>query len=160
MVILFESGLTLRLDALRQCLGATLRMTLLGFAATMALVAVLGRLALGLPWTLALALGAVLGGTSSAVVVPMVKELPLSRLPSTVLVLESGLTDVLTVVLAGALLAAHASGTASPAAIGTAVVFSFVFAALIGALRPSCSFRPSTWSGRCRTPWSPWSRAC
>lgn len=133
-VILFESGLTLRLDALRQSLGATLRMTLLGFAATMALVAVLGRLALGLPWTLALALGAVLGGTSSAVVVPMVKELPLGRLPATVLVLESGLTDVLTVVLAGALLAAHASGTTNPAAVGSAVVSSFVFAALIGAL--------------------------
>ncbi len=33
-VILFESGLTLRLDALRQSLGATLRMTVLGFAAT------------------------------------------------------------------------------------------------------------------------------
>ena len=133
-VILFESGLTLRLDALRQSLGATLRMTVLGFAATTTLVAVLGHLALGLPWTLALALGAILGGTSSAVVVPMVRELPLGRLPATVLVLESGLTDVLTVVLAGALLAAHASGTTSPASIGSAVVSSFVFAALIGAL--------------------------
>ena len=64
----------------------------------------------------------------------MVKELPLGRLPATVLVLESGLTDVLTVVLAGALLAAHASGTTNPAAIGWAVASSFVFAALIGAL--------------------------
>ena len=133
-MILFESGLTLRLDALRESLGATLRMTVLGFAATTTLVAVLGALALGLPWTLALALGAILGGTSSAVVVPMVKELPLGSLPATVLVLESGLTDVLTVVLAGALLAAHASGTTSPAAIGWAVASSFVFAALIGAL--------------------------
>jgi NhaP-type Na+/H+ or K+/H+ antiporter len=133
-VILFESGLTLRLDALRQSLGATLLMTVLSFAATTSLVAVIGRLALDLPWTLAVALGAILGGTSSAVVVPMVRELPLGRLPATVLVLESGLTDVLTVVLAGALLAAHASGTTSPAAIGSAVLSSFVFAALIGAL--------------------------
>jgi NhaP-type Na+/H+ or K+/H+ antiporter len=132
-VILFESGLSLRLGVLRESLGATLKVAVVGFAATTALFALVGAAALGLPWTLALALGAILGGTSSAVVIPMVKQLALGRLPATVLVLESALTDVLTVVLAGAFLAAHASGTTSAAAIGSTVASSFAFAALVGA---------------------------
>jgi NhaP-type Na+/H+ or K+/H+ antiporter len=64
----------------------------------------------------------------------MVKQLALGRLPATVLVLESALTDVLTVVLAGTFLAAHASGTTSVVAVSSTVASSFVFAALIGGL--------------------------
>lgn len=133
-VILFESGLSLNLAVLRQSLAATLRVTVLAFLATLTIVAVSGHLALDLPWTLALALGAVLGGTSSAVVIPMVKHLALERVPGTVLVLESAITDVLSIVVAGAFLGAVVSGHTSPAAIGWGVVKSFTFAAIIGAL--------------------------
>lgn len=133
-VILFESGLSLQLAVLRQSLAATLRVTLSTFLATLAIVAVCGRLWLDLPWTLALALGAMLAGTSSAVVIPMVKHLTLERVPATVLVLESALTDVLCIIVAGAFLGAFVSGTASPAGIGSGVVRSFTFAAIIGLL--------------------------
>jgi NhaP-type Na+/H+ or K+/H+ antiporter len=131
-VILFESGLSLQLTALRQSLGATLRVTLLAFVSTLAIVAVLGHAVLGLPWTLALALGGIVGGTSSAVVIPMVRQLGLDRVPATVLVLESAITDVLAIVIGSAFLHAFVSGTASPFAIAWGVGSSFVFAALVG----------------------------
>jgi NhaP-type Na+/H+ or K+/H+ antiporter len=131
-VILFESGLSLQLAVLRQSYAATLRVTLLAFAATLTLVAAIGHVALGLPRTLALALGGILGGTSSAVVIPMVQQLGLERVPSTVLVLESAITDVLAIVVAGAFLGAFVSGNASAVTIGLRVLVSFSFAAFIG----------------------------
>jgi NhaP-type Na+/H+ or K+/H+ antiporter len=133
-VILFESGLSLNLAVLRQSLAATLRVTLAAFVATVGIVAACGHLAFALPWALALALGAILGGTSSAVVIPMVKHLALERVPGTVLVLESAITDVLAIVVAGAFLTAFVSGTASPLAIGGGIAKSFIFAAAIGVL--------------------------
>jgi len=133
-VILFESGLSLQLAVLRQSLAATLRVTTLTFLGTLAIVAACGRFALELPWTLALALGAILAGTSSAVVIPMVKHLGLERVPGTVLVLESALTDVLCIIVAGAFLNAFVSGSASPAAIAAGVAKSFSFAAVVGGL--------------------------
>jgi NhaP-type Na+/H+ or K+/H+ antiporter len=131
-VILFESGLSLQLAVLRQSLAATLRVTLSTFLATLAIVAVCGRLWLDLPWTLSLALGAMLAGTSSAVVIPMVKHLALERVPGTVLVLESALTDVLCIIVAGAFLGAFVSGAASPIAIASGIARSLAFAAVIG----------------------------
>jgi NhaP-type Na+/H+ or K+/H+ antiporter len=133
-VILFESGLSLRLTVLRQSLAATSRVSLLAFVATLVIVALFGRAALDLPWTLALALGAILGGTSSAVVIPMVRQLALANVPGTVLVLESAITDVLCIIVAGALLQAHLSGHANPLTIGWSVIASMTFAALLGAL--------------------------
>jgi NhaP-type Na+/H+ or K+/H+ antiporter len=131
-VILFESGLSLQLTVLRQSLGATLRVTLLAFLAAMAVVAACGHVGLGLPWTLALALGGIAGGTSSAVVIPMVRQLALDRVPATVLVLESAITDVLAIVIGGAFLHAFLEGSTNPAAIGWGVVASLAFAAVIG----------------------------
>jgi NhaP-type Na+/H+ or K+/H+ antiporter len=73
-------------------------------------------------------------GTSSAVVIPMVKHLALERVPGTVLVLESALTDVLCIIAAGAFLEAFVAGSTSPAAIGRGIAASLAFAALIGGL--------------------------
>ena len=133
-VLLFESGLSLELDVLRRSLSATLGVAVSAFAVTMGVVTAFGRVALDLPWMLALALGAILGGTSSAVVIPMVKQLALEDVPATVLVLESALTDVLTIVLAGAFLGAHVSGTGSALSVFGGVAAQFVFASLIGAV--------------------------
>jgi len=133
-VILFESGLSLQLTVLRHALAATIRITLLGFLATAVIAGAFGHLALGLPWTLALALGSILGGTSSAVVIPMVRHLALQRVPSAVLVLESAITDVLVIVVGSAFLSAFVSGNASPVVVVQGVMWSFVSATLIGAL--------------------------
>jgi NhaP-type Na+/H+ or K+/H+ antiporter len=131
-VILFESGLSLRLEALRRAVGPTLLVTSLAFATTMAIVAAVCRQATGVSWALALATGATLGGTSSAVVIPLVKQLGLGVVAETTLVLESALTDVLCIVLAAAFLTAIVTGSTSPAGMVTRIVLSFAEALLIG----------------------------
>ena len=130
-VLLFDSGLSLSLAALRGSIGTTSRLTVLAFLMTSGVFAACGHLALGLPWSLALSLGG-LGGTSSAVVIPMVQQLGLEQDAGTALVLESALTDVLSIVLAGAFLAAHVSGETSPLHVASAVGGSFGWAAAIG----------------------------
>jgi NhaP-type Na+/H+ or K+/H+ antiporter len=64
----------------------------------------------------------------------MVRQLALDRMPATVLVLESALTDVLCIVIAGALLKATLSGHANPFGIAWNVLASLAFAAVLGGL--------------------------
>ena len=104
VVILFESGTSLRLDVMLKSLGTTGKLTFGCFIATGAIVTAVAMLALGMPLLSALLLGAILAGTSSAVVIPMVASLRLQEATGTVLVLESALTDVLSIVGVFALL--------------------------------------------------------
>jgi NhaP-type Na+/H+ or K+/H+ antiporter len=131
-IILFESGLSLSAESLIRSARSTLVLSGTAFAATVAIVAAIATTALGISWPLALATGATLGGTSSAVVIPLVRQLGLGELATTVLVLESALTDVLCIVLTYAFLGAVLSGTTSATAIEWSIVRSFVEAVLIG----------------------------
>ena len=134
VVILFESGMSLELRALTQSIRATSIVTLLTFMATMVIVAGVAHFGVGLPWLLACAMGAMLGGTSSAVVIPMVRQLPIGTVPATVLILESALTDVLSIIVAMAFINAVGQGTLAPMAIAGGILASLILAALIGAV--------------------------
>jgi NhaP-type Na+/H+ or K+/H+ antiporter len=79
-------------------------------------------------------LGVTLGGTSSAVVIPMVNALCLSEKPTTVLVLESSLTDVLCIVGVFALLQIYTQGSVEPGRLVGSVLAALIFATIIGAL--------------------------
>jgi NhaP-type Na+/H+ or K+/H+ antiporter len=109
IVVLLLGGVELDLSALGRALRPTLYLALSSFVVTVALVTAAGRVWLDLGWLAALMLGTILGGTSSAVVIPLLRGLALPDYPSTILTLESALTDVLTVVLAGSLMQAAAA---------------------------------------------------
>src|SRR3989338_6666422 len=98
VVILFESGTSLNLGVLGKSLATTGVLSLWCFLLTSIVVALFGFYILDLSLLPAAMLGVTLGGTSSAVVIPMVEALRLSEKPATVLVLESALTDVLCIV--------------------------------------------------------------
>lgn len=134
VVILFESGTSLNLKVLRDSLGTTGKLTLVCFALSMAIVAVVGHIMLDLPWISAVTLGAILGGTASAVVIPIVTALKLSEKPTTVLVLESALTDVLCILGVFALLQADVQGGVDAGRLVGSVLAALVFAMLIGVL--------------------------
>jgi potassium/hydrogen antiporter len=109
IVVLLLGGVELDLNALGRALRPTLYLTFSSFVVTIAMVTAAGRLWLDLGWLAALMLGTILGGTSSAGVIPLLRGLALPDYPSTILTLESALTDVLTVVLAGSLMQAAAA---------------------------------------------------
>lgn len=134
VVILFESGTSLDLGVLGRSLGPTGVLTFWCFSLTAAIVGLLGHYLLDLAPLPATMLGITLGGTSSAVVIPMVGALKLSEKPATVLVLESALTDVLCIVGVFALLQFHTQGGLEPGRVIGSVMAALIFAAVIGVL--------------------------
>ena len=68
IIILFQSGLELKLSDLKESLASGTRLTLIHYFLTVPLVALLGTTFLGLTLLEGLTLGSILGGVSSAVV--------------------------------------------------------------------------------------------
>jgi len=134
VVILFESGTSLDLGVLGKSLAVTGVLTMWCFVLTAIIVALIGIYMLELPLLSATILGVTLGGTSSAVVIPMINALRVSEKPATVLVLESALTDVLCIIGVFALLQAYTQGGIDPGRLIGSVLSALIFAAVIGVL--------------------------
>jgi cell volume regulation protein A len=134
VVILFESGTSLRLDVMGKALGTTGKLTVGCFLATGIIVTAVAIVALDMPTLSALLLGTILAGTSSAVVIPMVESLRLQEGTATVLVLESALTDVLCIVGVFALIHVVTDGNVEPGKLVGGVLSALIFAAVIGIL--------------------------
>ena len=97
IVILYEGGLHLSTQDLIRSSSSSLILSLLSFG-TIVLVTTM-ILKLFLPTPLALLTGVGIGSTSSAIVIPIVKFLSVSKNTKTVLSLESAFTDVLTIII-------------------------------------------------------------
>lgn len=134
IAILLESGTNLSIDVLRRAAGPTLSLTLVTFVVTLVAVSAVGMVSLGLPWLSGLTLGAILAGTSSAVVIPMVKGLKIGEPAGTMMVLESALTDVLCIVVAFAFLQAHGQGVVEPGRIIGGVFGALLLSSVLGVL--------------------------
>jgi NhaP-type Na+/H+ or K+/H+ antiporter len=74
------------------------------------------------------------GGTSSAVVIPMVKQLKLGEKSTSILILESALSDVLCLVVGLALLDGMAEGVVSIGMVLSKMWKAFIFAISLGLL--------------------------
>lgn len=131
-IILFEGGLNLRVKDLLQSMNLGARLTLYGFASALVLLPAVTIPLLGFSWVEALMAGAILGGTSSAVVVPMIQKLPLSEKTRTGLFLESSLSDVLCIVVTLALADSIRAPELRPGLMLGRVMSTFLLATLIG----------------------------
>ncbi|MBI4424505.1 MAG: cation:proton antiporter [Elusimicrobia bacterium] len=131
-VILFESGLGLDFSMLRQALKQGMRLTLLNFLGTMTVVG-FAMWASGQSSLLeGLMLGCILGGTSSAVVIPMSQVLPVREQTRTVLLLEATFSDVLCIVVTLALIQAARFNELRPALMIGQIFAAFTLATLLG----------------------------
>jgi NhaP-type Na+/H+ or K+/H+ antiporter len=99
VVILYEGGLELHgRDLLKSSLPALI-MAAAGFFSVVALASG-AAFALALQeWTTSILFGLALGCVSAAIVIPMVKQLTISKDTKTMLTLESAFTDVITIVI-------------------------------------------------------------
>ncbi len=134
VVILFEGGTTLDMKILSKSLGTTSKLALGSLVLTAIIVTLVGVYLLELPIISASLLGLILGSTSPAVVIPIVNSLGLSEKPSTVLVLESALSDVLSIIGVFALLQIFLHGEVEPGRLVGEVLSAMVFAAAIGVM--------------------------
>ncbi|MCU0620047.1 MAG: cation:proton antiporter [Gemmatimonadales bacterium] len=134
VLILFEGAVHLRLDDLRRALRSAFALTLLNFFATMVIVGVVATLLFGMRPLAGALLGAIMGGASPAVVIPLVRTLKLSENTRTALTLESALADVLCIVFALALLGALAAGSLQVGQVAWKLAVGFLGALVIGAV--------------------------
>lgn len=132
VVILFESGTSLKFSELKSALGSAAAISLFNFISTVAIVSFLTNFLTQLNLLDSIFLGAIVGGTSAAVVVPILRQLKLGKKANTVLLLESAFSDVLCLVFGLAALEAMKAGEIELVSILNSFWKSFLFAALIG----------------------------
>lgn len=133
VIILFESGTQLNFNTLLNSIRGTMKLTLINFFVTMVVVALMG-LIIKADILTSLMLGAILGGTSSAVVIPLVSQLKMGEKSRTILILESAFSDVLCIVFAWAFMQAIQSGSMNVGRVIGEIISSFILATVIGVI--------------------------
>lgn len=134
IIILFESGLTLKLKTLRSVLSGALTLAPLSFVLTMTTVAGLALLLTDLEVLPAFILGAIVGSTSEAVVIPLIRQLRIQEETRTLLAVESSVNDVLSIVITVALVQAYSLGEFRIAAISGNLIAAFLVAIVFGVM--------------------------
>ena len=132
IIILFESGLALKLSTLRSTLGGAMILAPVSFFSTMLVVAGFAIWLTDLEPLPAFILGAIVGATSEAVVIPLVRQLTLREETKTLLSVESSLNDVLSIVITIALVQAYTLGKFEIGLVAGDLVASFLVALVFG----------------------------
>ncbi len=132
VTILFESGTQLRFSALKDSFFGALKLTALNFILSAFVIWLVGWLVLELNPIVSMILGCMLGGTASAVVIPIVRQLHLSEKPAIMLILEAAIGNVFSIVLALALMQAVKSKHLEFGAILGNIFSSFILATVMG----------------------------
>lgn len=132
-LILAEGGLTTSWREMRPSIRLGVSLATVGVSVSVAVVAVGAHFLLGLPWELAILLGAVCSPTDAAAVFSVLRVVPLPKRLTGALEAESGLNDAPTVVLVSVIStgAAAESGLLHVAGL---IVFELAVGALIGVL--------------------------
>jgi cell volume regulation protein A len=137
IILLFEAGLTLDLDVLRGAIRTTLTLTLTNFVVTMVSIGIFTNLLTGLSHQLTFLLGAIIGSTSPAVIVPLTRKLRMRESSKTVLFLESAISDVLSIVISIGLVDSYRIGKVRVVQMAGQIVATIIMAGLAGA---ACAF--------------------
>jgi NhaP-type Na+/H+ or K+/H+ antiporter len=132
VIILFESGTGLNLDNIRKTLKNFTTLTIFNFVATMIMIGFITSITTGIGLARSFLLGAILGGTSSAIVIPLLKQIEMEEESKTILILESVLSDVLCIVSALAIIEAYKIGENHFGFIIGNIISSFSLAAILG----------------------------
>jgi Na+:H+ antiporter len=134
ILILFEGGLDLKLRELRKHFGVGFFLSFLSFVLSMGAVAGVCRLALQLSWLNGLLIGAVLGCTSSSVLLPVLQQVNLRREVKVTLLVEASFGDALAVLAVTTLLDIASGGSAAPKAVAWTLGSSLILAVAAGIL--------------------------
>jgi potassium/hydrogen antiporter len=130
-IILAEGGLTTSWREARPSMRLGLSLATVGVVVSIAVMAVAAHFLLGLPWELAVLLGAVTSPTDAAAVFSVLRVVPLPRRLTGPLEAESGLNDAPTVVLVTLI---STGAVADNGVLGTLgiVVFELAVGVLVG----------------------------
>ncbi|WP_166389352.1 potassium/proton antiporter [Nocardioides ochotonae] len=131
VLILAEGGLTTSWRSIRPAIGLGVALATVGVAISVGIVALAGHYLLGLPWQVAVLLGAATSATDAAAVFSVLRALPLPARLTGALEAEAGLNDAPVVVLI-VLVSSGAAQEHGPVALVALVAFELVAGVLIG----------------------------
>jgi potassium/hydrogen antiporter len=134
ILILFEAGLDLKLRELISHFAGGFWLSVTSFVASMFAVAGIFRYVVHLAWIPSLLVGAVLGCTSSSIILPVLQQVKLRRDVKVMLLVEASLSDGLAVLTVATLLDLAAGGNASPKGVMWALASSLILASACGVL--------------------------
>src|SRR3989338_9105850 len=131
ILILFDAGLNIHFwDLLKGAVGGSLLSVFFFPSSTLIVTSVM--ISLGYQPILSFLVGAILGGTSSVVVIPMAGLLKLGRESSLILTLESTFTDVLCIVVSMTLIEGIRLNSVNVPTVAFTLAYTFLAAILIG----------------------------
>ena len=130
--ILFESGTDLKISEVTKSFKESAGITIVGFFMTWLVLSVLTYFIFGLSILSCLFIGAALGGTSSAVVVGLVRKIAVTSKTSTTLIMESVETDVFTLAIPISILGLMITGEIQVHTVLSQFVASLIIALMIG----------------------------
>ena len=132
-LMLFEGGSHLTLETLKSSLKDSVILAITTFVLTVLIASGIAYYLMGNELIPALFIGAVLGSISPAVVVPIVRMLNLSENTKTTLVVESAITDVLSIIIALGILKTFQAGHKTIMEfIGTNLIATMAMSLLLG----------------------------
>ena len=134
VTLLFESGTELSFRTLADSIKNTITLTIVNFLVTFVAIGILGWLVLDMNPGISFMLGAALGGSSSAVAIPLVKQISIGEKSRTILILESAFSAILCIVVALAIFESYKYGELRIGIIFGQVFSSFLLASIIGLL--------------------------
>jgi cell volume regulation protein A len=132
IIILLECGFTLKLSTLRTAVPGALALALAVFPVSMAIITGLALWLTDLELLPALILGAIIGSTSEAIVIPLVKQLKIAEESRVLLSVESTVTAVLSIIFALTLLDTYQLGQFQVLEVTGKLIASFLVAISLG----------------------------
>lgn len=134
--ILFDGGLRMNLYQVFSESPRAALLAIMGFAFTTIVIALVMHLIVGVPLLYGVLFGSILGGSSSIVVVSLARRIGVSERCSTVLTLESAITDILCIVVSLVVIGiiTSPSGQAQYLEIGKEIAGKFSIGAVVGVI--------------------------
>lgn len=136
IIIMFDGGLNLDIKQIVRTAHFSVTLAVLGFILSVAIIAIAAHYALGWFWLESILLGAIVGGSSSAIVFGLVRNVKISEEAKSMLSFESALTDILATIVAfilfEAILAGHFDLQTLQETIGRAIVVGLILGFGVG----------------------------
>jgi potassium/hydrogen antiporter len=132
IVILFDGGLNLDIKSITDSMRLSTLLSIFAFFASMFGVGLCLSLVMGMDILIGLSLGAIVGGTSSAIVLPIINKMRIKPKTKAMLAMESVLTDVFVIVAALTLFSVMSVGVIEPLSIFKDLVSKFLVGAIVG----------------------------
>ncbi len=134
VIILFDGGLCLDIRSVIESMRLSAFMSVLTFILEMSGVALALHFIMDIDLTLALILGAIVGGTSGAIVIPIANKLRIQPRTKAVMVMESAITDVLVVVVALTMISVVQLGEFELLSVAEELAIKFLVGGVVGFL--------------------------